>query len=481
MTEEPAVPIRSDEILDATWKEMTGGEGKREEWFDLAAPREMSVVSYVLSFPELLDSMPFLSSKHFLIPKLGKVWAAIADLRASGQPITMAPLTRAAGIPGRDLLMIMKAGSDFGLMAANIPFYGEEIVRSWHTLQVSSAASKAMGGANSIDMRQITEAVERAREDLSSLNDTKRPRLIGISASDILAMTDEKMTAGVHGGATTGLSDLDMMIGGLKSGGLYIIAGRPGMGKSVLAGSIARQSAKAGVGVFFGSLELADDMQTARFLADESCEIGQPPIPYEDILRGTINRQDRQRIGEAAEALSCYPLIMSDKTNITVSEIRGMVKDADRELKRMGNSVKVVVIDYLKFIRATDRYAGQRVNEVGEITGALKGMAKDMGLAVVLVCQLNRQNEQRDNKRPQLSDLRDSGDIEQDADVVMFVYRAEYYARQEADFAKREELLLQSRNILEILIEKNRHGRTDTVKTWCDVATSSVRDLEWKR
>ena len=172
---------------------------------------------------------------------------------------------------------------------------------------------------------------------------------------------------------------------------------------------------------------------------------------------------------------------MSDKTNITVSEIRGMVKDADRELKRMGNSVKVVVIDYLKFIRATDRYAGQRVNEVGEITGALKGMAKDMGLAVVLVCQLNRQNEQRDNKRPQLSDLRDSGDIEQDADVVMFVYRAEYYARQEADFAKREELLLQSRNILEILIEKNRHGRTDTVKTWCDVATSSVRDLEWKR
>lgn len=480
MTEEPAVPIRSDEILDATWKEMTGGEGKREEWFDLAAPREMSVVSYVLSFPELLDSMPFLSSKHFLIPKLGKVWAAIADLRASGQPITMAPLTRAAGIPGRDLLMIMKAGADFGLMAANIPFYGEEIVRSWHTLQISSAASKAMGGAGGVDMQDIARAVDRAREDLSSLTDTRRPRNAGASALDLLTEISQRVD-GAPTGATTGLRDLDGIMGGLKPGTLNIIAGRPGMGKSVLAGSIARQTAAAGNGTFFLSMELSGEMQSARFMADEATTTGSPIISYEDISRGNLPRDHQRRVEAAAGYLSTYPLVMSDKTNLLVSEIRAITKDVARDIEREGGKLCVLVLDYLKFIKASDRYSGQRVNEIGEITGALKGMAKEMGIAIILVCQLNRQNEQREDKRPQLSDLRESGDIEQDADVVMFVYRDEYYARRETDEQKRSSRLLQCQNVLEILVEKNRHGRTDTVKVWCNVAASAVRDLETRR
>lgn len=480
MSDSISATSKAEQILDAEWKELTGGAEQRQEWFDLAAPREMSVVSYAMTFPDLVDDLPFLSSKHFLVPKMGKVWASIVGLRAEGQPITMAPITRASGLSPKELLALMQAGMAFGIMKSNVPVYAEEIVRSWHMLQVSSAASKAMGGAGSVDMREIANAVDRAREELSSLTDTRRPRNVGQSSLDLLTEIAQRVD-GAPTGATTGLRDLDEIMGGLKPGTLNIIAGRPGMGKSVLAGSIARQTAAAGNGTFFLSMELSGEMQAARFMADQALTVGSAHISYEDISRGNLPRDKQRRVEAAAVDLERYPLVMSDKTNLLVSEIRAMTKDVAHDMERNGGKLSVLVLDYLKFIKASDRYAGQRVNEIGEITGALKGMAKEMGLAIILVCQLNRQNEQREDKRPQLSDLRESGDIEQDADVVMFVYRDEYYARRETDEQKRSTRLLQCRNVLEILVEKNRHGRTDTVKVWCDVSASAVRDLENRR
>lgn len=478
-----ADPEKHVEMFSTAWRELNPtNDVKRPDWFDAVATREFSVVSWGISTPEIIDDFPYLEGRHFAIQKLGRVWDEIRRLAQSNENLTIGALATGAKVSVRDLLEWVMRGSDLGLSRFSATDYAEEILRSYYISTISDAAKSAMVAGSHDDIRALAEASEKARSDLAKITGTaKRPRMIGAIASDMYDLMTERMSSGQHGGATTGLHDLDEMIGGLKPGGLYIVAGRPGMGKSVLAGTIALQSAKAGTGVYFGSLELMEEMQTARFLSDEACEIGKPPIPYEDILRSTLSVRDQERIYAAKEAVRDYPLIMSDRTNITVSEIRGMVKDADRELKRAGSAVQVVVIDYLKFIKASDRYSGQRVNEVGEITAALKGMAKDMGIAVILVCQLNRQNEQREDKRPQLSDLRESGDIEQDADVVMFVYRDAYYAQFESDIPKRDERLLQSRNIMEIIIAKNRHGKTDTIKAWCDVSTSSVRDLEWKR
>lgn len=483
MTEAAVLPTdKVSEMFTAAWRELSKEATPRPDWFDAVAAREFALVAWGISTPQLFDEVPFLEGAHFAIVKLGRVWDMARGCASAGETPTISTMAAGAKVSSRDLLEWVMRGGDLGITRINARDYAEEIVKSYHASVIASTAKAAMANSGKANVSAITEAAENARAELSRLDVSGHgARSISAASFDLLGTTDARMASGDVGGARTGLSDLDDLMGGLKAGNLYIIAGRPGMGKSVLAGSIARQTAKAGNGVFFGSLELAADMQAARFLADEALDLPGGPIAYEDILRGTLRREQRERLEIAAGRTVDYPLIISDRTNVTVSEIRGMVKDAGRELRRLNATVNVVVLDYLKFIKATDRYAGQRVNEVGEITGSLKGMAKELGVAVVLVCQLNRQNEQREDKRPQLADLRESGDIEQDADAVLFVYRDEYYARRETDELKRIERLEKTRNVLEILVEKNRHGRTDTVRAWCDVSTSSVRDLEWRR
>lgn len=473
---------KHEPIFALAWSELSGDGKPRPDWFEAACIREFSLISWLNSAPGIVDEFSFLGGEHFYIQKLGRVWDAAKQALSENGAVTLPTCAKIAKVDVKDLLIWTQYGNAVATTRINARDYAEEIVRVFHAARVSEAARASLAAGSSSDISAITTAAEQARAEMARIGDWQSGvKTAGSVAEAMLALTDERMASGGFGGATTGIADLDQMIGGLKPSQLYIIAGRPGMGKSTIAGSIARQCAKAGNGVFFGSLELAEDMQMARFLADEAMDMGASGIAYEDILRATIRRDQRERLGEAAQRIAGYPLLISDKTNITVAEIRSMAKEAAAQFARSGRELKLVVLDYLKFIRATDRYAGQRVNEVGEITGALKAMAKEMGIAVILVCQLNRQNEQREDKRPQLSDLRESGDIEQDADVVMFVYRDEYYARRETDEAKRDERLTQCRNIMEILVEKNRNGRTDTVRAWCDVATQSVRDLAWQR
>ena len=269
-------------------------------------------------------------------------------------------------------------------------------------------------------------------------------------------------------GISTGLIDLDKKLGGLHPSDLLILAGRPSMGKTSLATNIAFNIAKAykrgkrpdgsegaveGGVVGFFSLEMSSEQLAARILSEAS------EVPSENIRRGDMTEAEFRRFVEAAKALESCPLYIDDTPAVPISQLAARA----RRLKRT-HGLDVLMVDYLQLVRpATAK--DSRVNEVSEITQGLKAIAKELNIPVVALSQLSRQVENREDKRPQLSDLRESGSIEQDADVVMFVYRDEYYKEREKPgdheldkMAAWQEVMEQVHGKAEVIIGKQRHG-----------------------
>ena len=274
-------------------------------------------------------------------------------------------------------------------------------------------------------------------------------------------------------GLSTGLVDLDKKLGGLHRSDLLILAGRPSMGKTALATNIAFNVAKAykrgrrpdgsegtvdGGVVGFFSLEMSAEQLAARVLSEAS------EVPSEQIRRGDMTEAEFRRFVEAAKTLEACPLYIDDTPAIPISQLAARA----RRLKRT-HGLDLLVIDYLQLVRpATAR--DSRVNEVTEITQGLKAIAKELDIPVLALSQLSRQVENREDKRPQLSDLRESGSIEQDADVVMFVYREEYYKEREKPgdhdleaMAKWQAAMEQVHGKAELVIGKQRHGPIGSV------------------
>ena len=277
-------------------------------------------------------------------------------------------------------------------------------------------------------------------------------------------------------GASTGLTDLDRQLGGLHRSDLIILAGRPSMGKTSLATNIAFHVAKkfraerdeagiiktaeGGVVGFF-SLEMSSEQLATRLLAEQST------VPSHKIRRGDITSQQYEHIRDSSEEISRIPLHIDDTGGLSI----GALSARARRLKRMVG-LDLIVVDYLQLLTGGNSMNSNtnRVQEVSMITQGLKALAKELDIPVLALAQLSRQVEQRDDKRPQLSDLRESGSIEQDADVVMFVFREEYYvARAEPSEGTEEHLQWQEEmeklhGKAEVIIGKQRHGPIGTVK-----------------
>jgi len=275
-------------------------------------------------------------------------------------------------------------------------------------------------------------------------------------------------------GISTGLIDLDKKLGGLHRSDLLILAGRPSMGKTALATNIAfniarthrrgqlpdgREGSVTGGVVGFFSLEMSAEQLAARILSEAS------EVPSEQIRRGDMTEGEFRRFVEAAKALEACPLYIDDTPALPISQLAARA----RRLKRT-HGLDVLVVDYLQLVRpATAR--DSRVNEVSEITQGLKAIAKELEIPVIALSQLSRQVENREDKRPQLSDLRESGSIEQDADVVMFVFREEYYKEREKPgdhdleaMAKWQQAMEQVHGRAEVVIGKQRHGPIGSVE-----------------
>jgi replicative DNA helicase len=277
-------------------------------------------------------------------------------------------------------------------------------------------------------------------------------------------------------GLSTGLRDLDRALGGLQKSDLIILAGRPSMGKTALATNIAFNIAKAyrievnamgieepvdGAIVGFFSLEMSAEQLATRIISEQ----GQ--ISSEKIRRGLINDKEFHRLVEVTKELQSLPLFIDHTGGITIAQLAARA----RKLKRQ-RGLGVIVVDYLQLLAGSSKRSSEgRVQEVTEITTGLKALAKELDVPILALSQLSRQVENREDKRPQLSDLRESGSIEQDADVVMFVFREEYYVqRAEPSITKVEEHqkwqdeMDKVASIGEVIIGKQRHGPTGTVR-----------------
>jgi len=282
-------------------------------------------------------------------------------------------------------------------------------------------------------------------------------------------------------GVTSGLIELDKYLGGLHPSDLLIIAGRPSMGKTALATNIAFNAAsaylhdnKGGAPVGFFSLEMSAEQLATRILASET------GVSSDKIRRGEIRSEDFTTFVEVSRALSTIPLFIDDTPALSVSTLRTRA----RRLKRQ-EGLGLIVIDYLQLLEggSKQRRNDNRVQEISDITRALKALAKELNVPVIALSQLSRSVEQREDKRPQLADLRESGSIEQDADVVMFVFREEYYEiRKEPspDSEKRlewEGRIQQIRNQAEIIIAKQRHGPVGNIRLFFDGHLTRFGDL----
>jgi replicative DNA helicase len=219
----------------------------------------------------------------------------------------------------------------------------------------------------------------------------------------------------------------------------------------------------------------------ARLQADEMFDDRRArPITVNRIIRADITPQEFDRMADAARAIHALPLVIDDAPQATIGTVYAKVRAVKKRFARDGKRLDLVIIDYLKFLRASDRYSGQRHYEVGEITASLKALAKDLEVAVLLLAQLNRQVEARTDKRPQLADLRESGDIEADADVVMLLFREAYYLQTDPDIGTdpgKTRRLEEVANTLEIIVAKQRMGAVCTVEAYVNLECSAVRDL----
>ncbi|MEL7260159.1 MAG: DnaB-like helicase C-terminal domain-containing protein, partial [Pseudomonadota bacterium] len=267
-------------------------------------------------------------------------------------------------------------------------------------------------------------------------------------------------------GISTGLTDLDKKLGGLHPSDLLILAGRPSMGKTSLATNVAFNIAKAykkglkpdgsegaieGGVVGFFSLEMSAEQLAARILSEAA------EVPSEQIRRGDMTEAEFRRFVDAAKALEACPLYIDDTPSIPIAQLAARA----RRLKRT-HGLDMLIVDYIQLVRGT---SDNRVQEIGEISMGLKAIAKELNIPVIGLSQLSRQVESREDKRPQLSDLRESGSIEQDADVVMFVFREEYYKEREKPgdhdleaMAKWQEEMERLHGRAEVIIGKQRHG-----------------------
>lgn len=277
-----------------------------------------------------------------------------------------------------------------------------------------------------------------------------------------------------------GLQDLDDHLGGWHRGSLNLIAGRPSMGKSTVGVSLLLRAAKDGTPGAFFSLEMGRKEVAARMNSDMAWSPDNR-IEYERLLKGTANDDEIARVVKMSADNRELPLMIDDQAGLTLAEITARARRLNDEAKRRhGKPLGIVMIDHLGLIKPSNRYSGNKVHETGEISSGLKQLAKDLDVAVVALAQLNRGADQRDNKRPTLADLRNSGDLEQDADMVAFCFREVYYLERTrytdpVEESARLAAIEQNKTVLELLISKNRNGRVGAVTLFCDIGGNAIR------
>ena len=447
----------------------------------------------------------FLAPEHFADAVHGRIFEAIARRIEGGQladPVTLRATFEHSGLldeVGGPAYLAQLLSAMVGII--NAGDYGRTIYDAWIRRQLIDlgevTVNRAFGAEPELDGTSQIEAAEQALFDLATKGGAEGSAM-SFEAALTMAINNAARAFerdGKVSGLTTGLTDLDGKTGGLHPSDLLILAGRPGMGKTALATKIAygaaqallaearvdnpNAEAKQAVAIF--SLEMSAEQLATRLLAEEA------RVSSDRIRRGEIGQKDFDNFVTVSRRISRLPLVIDDTPAITLSALRTRC----RRLKRT-RGLALVVVDYLQLMRpAAGTKPDNRVLEISQITQGLKAIAKELAVPVLALSQLSRAVESREDKRPQLSDLRESGTIEQDADAVMFVYRDEYYLQMRMpkptdmkdsdfqtaldDWQRKMELV---HNKAELLLAKQRHGPTGTIQLFFEAEFTRFADLD---
>jgi len=439
-----------------------------------------------------------LQPHHFYEPLHGRIYEAIlrmTDANRIANPVTLRPLfesDEAIKEVGGPAYLAQLTGSGAAVIGARD--FAQQIYDLALLRALVGVGRDLVEGAldTSEDVAPLAQ-IERAETELYKVAEEGgaegRAKSFSDATKEALEMAERALNSGGHlSGFTTGLESLNSKIGGMHKSDLMIVAGRPGMGKSSLATNIGFACAQrflrdqedgiepaksAGTPVALFSLEMSADQLATRILAEES------GISSENLRMGRISQQEFRHLARAAAELQSLPLYIDDTPGLTIAALRTRA----RRLKRQ-KGIGMVIIDYLQLLQGSGRggSSDNRVQEISEISRGLKQLAKELDVPVMALSQLSRAVEQREDKRPQLSDLRESGSIEQDADIVLFIYREDYYlaAKQPGDdhpeFAAWQEEMARAYGKAEVIVAKQRHGSTGKVRLKFDAKITKFSD-----
>lgn len=445
----------------------------------------------------------YLKPIHFFAPAHQRIYQAIQTLIDRGQtasPVTLksyfekdADLEQVGGAA----YLVDLASSVISVL--NIEDYARTIYDLYLRRELISFGNDVVNESfdHNLD-NDAQDTIETAEARLFSMAETGDAQASFVTLRDSIKLAIELAESAYNNkggvtGVTTGLKDVDEKLGGLHNSDLLILAGRPSMGKTALATNMAFNAAKAyaqsggkeGAITAFFSLEMSHDQLTTRILAEQS------GISGDQLRKGNISEAQFRDFAQAAHNLSQIPLYIDDTPALSI----GAIRTRCRRLKRK-HGLGLIVVDYLQLLRGsgTKQSESNRVLEISEITRGLKALAKELQVPVLALSQLSRAVEQREDKRPMLSDLRESGSIEQDADVVMFVYREEYYLAREIPAQRDSETsdkfneryanwaarLQESANVAEAIVAKQRHGPIGIVKLFFDPNLTKFADLDMR-
>jgi replicative DNA helicase len=431
---------------------------------------EQALLGAILINNEARDRVAgFLETHHFYDPLHQQIYDALSKLITSGKqatPITLKTFFETA----QPIDANLSVPHYLGRLAANAAtiINARDYGRAIHDLatrrQLILIGEDMVNAAYDAPVDfPVKEQIEEAETRLFSLAETAENEAPLISAyhaiGEAISAADITYRRGTHlDGLSTGIRSLDAKVGGLSPSDLIVIAGRPSMGKTALATNIAENCARAGNNTHFSSLEMSAKQQGGRIVASA---IGMSAF---DLRRGVGLDQHMAALLQEQERWAGLSLHFDQSSALTIAQLRARVRRAHRK-KRWD----LLVVDYLQLLRGTTYRGKNRVEEIGEISGGLKALAKELNIPVIAVSQLNRGADGRDDHRPQLSDLRASGDIEQDADVVIFVYREDYYLERKPPDPRDlsattdwQQKLAAARGRAEIIVAKHRHGPIGT-------------------
>ncbi|MDQ6722322.1 MAG: replicative DNA helicase [Candidatus Dormibacteraeota bacterium] len=411
---------------------------------------EMSVLGSILLDPlSVAKVLQFLHPEDFYRENNGQVFRAALDLFAAGEPIdnvTLAAQLQTMGmldrVGGRTQLASMQSAVP---TAANIEYYGRIVKEKAYKRRLISAGSN-IAGFGYDDGVEAEEAINQAQSLVFGVADDRDQRELA-KLYDLLGPAMERISLQMESGqgvigVPSGFHDLDRMTGGFKDSDLIIVAGRPSMGKTSLALNIALHAAlNATKAVAIFSLEMSKEQLTERLLTEQA------QIDAQRLHRGLLSEAEFDRVSNALGPLGEAAIYIDDTPAMDELTLQLKARQA-----KMRHNVDLIVVDYLQLMHGRSRGDDNRVQEVSSISRALKGLARELRIPVIAISQLSRAPEQRPDKRPILSDLRESGAIEQDSDVVMFLYRPEYYKSDERP------------GIAEVIVAKHRNGPTGMIE-----------------